>query len=63
MRERSNAFKRIHCMLAVGCQERSTVKNQPAAKKFSLSWAEGLAHLKNSTTSVELQHAAREWRD
>jgi hypothetical protein len=38
-------------------------KKKPAAKKFSLSWAGGLAHLKNSTTSVELQHAACEWRD
>jgi hypothetical protein len=35
----------------------------PAKKKFSLTWAGGLAHLKGSTTSVELQHKAREWRD
>jgi len=38
-------------------------KKKATKKKFSLSWAGGLAHLKGSTTSVELQHAAREWRD
>lgn len=32
-------------------------------RKFGLAWAGGLSHLKESTTSVELQHAAREWRD
>jgi len=38
-------------------------EEKPAAKKFSLSWAGGLSHLKSSTTSGELQHKAREWRD
>jgi hypothetical protein len=38
-------------------------KKKPPEKKFSLSWAGGLSHLKKSTTSVELQHKAREWRD
>jgi len=36
-------------------------KRKPAAKKFSLTWAGGLSHLKSSTTSVELQHKAHEW--
>jgi hypothetical protein len=30
-------------------------KKKPAAKKFSLTWAGGLSHLKSSMTSVELQ--------
>ena len=39
-------------------------RNKKAVKrKFGLGWAGGLSHLKESTTSVELQHAAREWRD
>ena len=44
-------------------EELARMKRKVAKKKFSLSWAGGLAHLKGSTTSVELQHAAREWRD
>ncbi|MCX6696731.1 MAG: DUF2281 domain-containing protein [Methanoregula sp.] len=44
-------------------EELARKKKKTTAKKFNLSWAGGLAHLKNSTTSVELQHAAREWRD
>jgi hypothetical protein len=38
-------------------------KKKPAKKKFRLTWAGGLAHLRGTTTSVDLQHAAREWRD
>ncbi|MFA4877001.1 MAG: DUF2281 domain-containing protein [Methanoregula sp.] len=38
-------------------------KNSPKKRKFHLNWAGGLSHLKNSTTSVELQHAASTWRD
>jgi hypothetical protein len=38
-------------------------KKKPGKKKFRLTWAGGLAHLRTSTTSVELQHAAHEWRD
>jgi hypothetical protein len=48
----------IHFIEELAKKKRSVVH-----KKFSLSWAGGLAHLKGSTTSVELQHAAREWRD
>jgi hypothetical protein len=44
-------------------EELARRKKKPIKKKFSLTWAGGLAHLKNSTTSVELQHKAREWRD
>jgi len=44
-------------------EELAKKKGKATKKKFSLSWAGGLAHLKGSTTSVELQHAAREWRD
>ena len=44
-------------------EELARRKKKPAARKFSLGWAGGLSHLKDSTTSVELQHAAREWRD
>ena len=38
-------------------------KKKQVPKKFSLTWAGGLSHLKSSTTSVELQHKAHEWRD
>lgn len=38
-------------------------KRKPCTKKFSLTWAGGLSHLKSSTTSVELQHKAQDWRD
>jgi hypothetical protein len=38
-------------------------KKKPGAKKFSMTWAGGLSHLKTTTTSVDLQHKAREWRD
>jgi hypothetical protein len=44
-------------------EELARRKKKPAARKFSLAWAGGLSHLKSSTTSVELQHKAREWRD
>jgi len=44
-------------------EELARRKKKPATKKFSLTWAGGLSNLKNSTTSVELQHKAREWRD
>lgn len=44
-------------------EELARRKKKPAARKFSLTWAGGLSHLKGSTTSVELQHKAREWRD
>lgn len=44
-------------------EELARRKNPAKKKKFSLSWAGGLAHLKDSTTSVELQHAASHWRD
>ena len=44
-------------------EELARRKRKPAAKKFSLTWAGGLSHLKSSTTSVELQHKAHEWRD
>lgn len=44
-------------------EELAKKKQRAVHRKFSLSWAGGLAHLKGSTTSVELQHAAREWRD
>ena len=44
-------------------EELARRKKKTATKKFTLSWARGLAHLKDSTTSVELQHKAREWRD
>ena len=43
-------------------EELARRKKKPAAKKFSLAWAGGLSSLKSSTTSVELQHKAREWR-
>ena len=33
------------------------------AKKFSLSWAGGLSDQTGCMTSVELQHAALEWRE
>jgi hypothetical protein len=44
-------------------EELAKRKNPAKKKKFSLTWAGGLSHLKNSTTSVELQHAASQWRD
>jgi hypothetical protein len=44
-------------------EELAKRKKKPGKKKFRLTWAGGLSHLKKSTTSVELQHAAREWRD
>ena len=44
-------------------EELAKRKKKPLKKKFRLVWAGGLSHLKKSTTSVELQHAAREWRD
>lgn len=44
-------------------EELARRKKKQANRKFSLSWAGGLSHLKGSTTSVELQHKAREWRD
>ena len=44
-------------------EELARRKKKPAVKKFNLEWAGGLSHLKSSTTSVELQHKAREWRD
>jgi hypothetical protein len=44
-------------------EELAKKKGKGTQKKFSLSWAGGLAHLKGSTTLPELQHAAREWRD
>jgi len=44
-------------------EELARRKKKSPGKKFSLSWAGGLAHIKGSTTSVELQHSAREWRD
>lgn len=44
-------------------EELAKRKKVAKKKKFSLSWAGGLSHLKNSTTSVELQHAASRWRD
>ena len=44
-------------------EELAKKKRQAVRKKFSLSWAGGLAQLKGSTTSVELQHAAWEWRN
>lgn len=44
-------------------EELAKRKKKPVKKKFRLTWAGGLSHLKKSTTSVELQHAARGWRD
>jgi NADPH-dependent ferric siderophore reductase len=44
-------------------EELAKRQKKPKKKKFRLNWAGGLAHLRNSTTSVELQHAANEWRD
>lgn len=44
-------------------EELARRKKKPAVRKFGLAWAGGLSHLKSSTTSVELQHKAREWRD
>jgi hypothetical protein len=44
-------------------EELAKRKNKTKKKKFRLSWAGGLSHLKGSTTSVELQHAASKWRD
>jgi hypothetical protein len=44
-------------------EELAKRKKKPGKKKFRLTWAGGLAHLRTSTTSVELQHAAHEWRD
>jgi len=44
-------------------EELARRKKKPEARKFGLTWAGGLSHLKSSTTSVELQHKAREWRD
>lgn len=44
-------------------EELARRNKKTAKRKFSLAWAGGLSHLKESTTSVELQHAAREWRD
>jgi len=44
-------------------EELARRKKKPAAKKFGLAWAGGLSQLKSGTTSVELQHKAREWRD
>ncbi len=38
-------------------------RKKTVEKKFNLTWAGGLSHLKTSITSVELQHKAREWRD
>ena len=40
-------------------RRRARAKNK---KTISLSWAGGLSSLKDSTTSVELQHKALEWR-
>lgn len=44
-------------------EELARRSKKPVKRKFNLTWARGLSHLKDSTTSVELQHAAREWRD
>jgi hypothetical protein len=44
-------------------EELARRSKKPVKRKFGLAWAGGLSHLKESTTSVELQHAAREWRD
>lgn len=38
-------------------------KKKQVHRKFSLNWAGGLSNLKFSTTSIELQHKAHEWRD
>ena len=44
-------------------EELAKRKKKPGKKKFQLTWAGGLSHLNKTTTAVELQHAAREWRD
>jgi len=44
-------------------EELAKRKNNLKMKKFRLTWAGGLSHLRDSTTSVELQHAAPTWRD
>ncbi len=44
-------------------EELAKWKKKHGKKKFRLNWAGGLAHLKDQTTSVELQHAANDWRD
>ena len=44
-------------------EELTRRKKKLVAKKFNLTWAGGLSHLKSTTTSVELQHKAQEWRD
>ena len=37
-----------------------TVRSRP---KMKLDWAGGLQHLRDQYTSVELQHAANQWRE
>jgi len=44
-------------------EELAKRKHAAKKRKFTFSWAGGLSHLKDSTTSVELQHAASRWRD
>ena len=42
--------------------QRYTVKTVPKKKKVDFSWEGGLAELKDSYTSIELQHKSLEWR-
>jgi hypothetical protein len=44
-------------------EELAKRKKNQKKKKFHLTWAGGLSHLKKSTTAVELQHEAHKWRD